>query len=82
MAPGAKVVFLQAEGRKGKPAAGSVRVLSLISDTELVALLKDSEAIPPEDTQHAMAGFVQELNNGFDGNLHDQPSGALVGRAL
>jgi len=50
LTPGAKVVFLQAEGRKGKPVAGSVRVLSLMPDAELVALLKDSEAFSPEDT--------------------------------
>lgn len=47
--PGVKVVFLESAGRKGKPAAESVRVLSLIPDPELVALLRDSEGIRPED---------------------------------
>lgn len=49
LAPGAKVVFLQAEGKNGESAARSVRVLSLMPDAELVALLKDSKAFSPED---------------------------------
>ncbi|MEE1652277.1 MULTISPECIES: hypothetical protein [Brachymonas] len=37
----AKVVFLRAKGRSGKPAADSVRVISCLSDDEVVKLIKN-----------------------------------------
>jgi cold shock CspA family protein len=47
---GAKVAFFYAEAKNGKPTAESVRVLSLLPDAELIALIQCSEALPPEDT--------------------------------
>src|SRR5690606_23580186 len=47
--PGTKVIFLYSGGQNGKPAARSVRILSLIPDVELVAVLRDSEVFPPQD---------------------------------
>ena len=46
---GAKVVFLPATGRTGKPAATSVRVLSEMPDADLVALLAERKDLAPED---------------------------------
>src|SRR5690606_30952726 len=47
---GAHVLFMRSEGKSGKPAAESVRVLSLIPDAELVTLLLDSENFSHQDT--------------------------------
>lgn len=47
---GAQVLFIRSEGRKGKPAADSVRVISLIPDAELVTLVLDAENFSPLDT--------------------------------
>lgn len=47
---GAHVLFMRSEGKSGKPAAESVRVLSLIPDAELVTLLLDSEKFSHQDT--------------------------------
>ncbi len=47
---GAHVLFIRSEGRRGKPAADSVRVISLIPDAELVTLVLDAENFSPLDT--------------------------------
>ena len=46
---GAKVIFLPATGRGGKPAATSVRVLSDMPDPDLVELLGETNNLAPED---------------------------------
>lgn len=49
LAAGTKVAFLHGEGRRGKPEARFVRVLSSMSDAELEALLKCQDWRSPQD---------------------------------
>ncbi|WP_040259140.1 S1 domain-containing protein [Pseudomonas massiliensis] len=46
--PGSKVLFCHMESRKGKPAAGSVQVVSQIPDAELIALLPAFASVPQD----------------------------------
>jgi len=41
---GTKVVFVYVDGKRGRPAAGSVRALSLMSEEDLLALFRESES--------------------------------------
>ncbi len=62
---GAKVVFLPATGRGGKPAATSVRVLSEMPDVDLVALMAETKDLAPEDSLHitAIRGVIAPCEN-------------------